>query len=160
MGYNNEHKRAEAEKSKIDDLCYKVTSNLLLALMIWLFGVLVFIPIAKTIGANVKLFIALIIFLPFTGLILQLFPKILELIDIFSLFSIKKFRFLRGVKEGERFLVFKSIYTIIFAIVIYLLYFPLLISFHPAINGIAIIIVVLTVFFILVRVLNIFFKQI
>ncbi|MEM3385971.1 MAG: hypothetical protein QXE05_12300 [Nitrososphaeria archaeon] len=156
MGYKSDSE--ENKRNSMRDICYDLTFNCLFALLLWLFGVLVFVPIAETISANVKLLITIIIFIPFTIIVLRFFPKILNLIELLTVFSTKRFKYLKNFNENERFLFFKSIYTILFAILIYFLYFPLLTNFHPAINGVAVIVLTLSIFFILFRILRILLK--
>ncbi len=132
---------------------HSVTHYLSTALLIWLFGVLVFIPIADTISAQTKVFVSLIVFISFTILLLKAVPRVKRLLEVFAIVLAKKFKFMK--EEDGQIMVFKSFLQIMFIIFVYLFYFPFLNNFHPAINGIVLIVVLLWCFFLFFRILQI-----
>lgn len=152
---NPKKNASEKDETAVNAISYNVAYNLLAALLIWLFGVLVFIPIADTINAQTKLFVNLIIFIPFTILLFKAVPKVKRLLEIFAVVLVRKFKFMEGVKEDDRIVVFKKLLYIVFIIVTYLFYFPLLNNFHPAINGIVLIVALLWSLLLLFKILQI-----
>jgi len=148
------------ERAKKDkDNRYNITYNLSAAFFIWLFGVLVFIPIAETINSQTKFLVNLIIFIPFTILLLKAIPGVKRLSEIFAVVLARKFKFTSYVKEDEQIIVFKKLLHIVFIIITYLFYFPFLNNFHPAINGIVLIVALLWSFLLLFGILQIILKS-
>ena len=146
------------ERAKKDNR-YNITYNLSAAFFIWLFGVLVFIPIAETINSQTKFLVNLIIFIPFTILLLKAIPGVKRLSEIFAVVLARKFKFTSYVKEDEQIIVFKKLLHIVFIIITYLFYFPFLNNFHPAINGIVLIVALLWSFLLLFGILQIILKS-
>jgi len=150
---------SEADETTVKAIRYSITYNLSAAFLIWLFGVLVFIPIAETINSQTKLFVNLIIFIPFTILLLKTIPRVKRLLDIFAVVLARKFKFMREVKEDDQIIVFKKFLYIVFIIFTYSFYFPFLNNFNPAINGIVLIVALLWSFFLLFGISQIILKS-
>lgn len=133
----------------------KTAHTLLAAVLIWLFGILVFIPLASTLNWQTRAFCALIFFVTFSLLLLRTLPGLKKLIDTFSVFPARKYGLKRGLSNENSVVMFRHIFYIISAVILYLLYFPFLASFHPAIRGIVLILVLIWVFFLTLRILSI-----
>ncbi|MEM3403152.1 MAG: hypothetical protein QXJ17_01170 [Nitrososphaeria archaeon] len=151
---NSKKEVFEEDETAVKSIKYSTTYNLSAAVLIWLFGVLVFIPIADTINVQTRLFVNLIVFIPFTILLLKAVPRVKRLLEVFAVVLAKKFKFME-VKEDEQIIVFKKFLHMMFIIVVYLFYFPFLNNFHPAINGIVLIVALLWNFFLLFGILQI-----
>lgn len=127
---------------------------LFLALLIWLFGNLIFIPIANSLNWQANLIVNLIIFCVFTFLIIRVFSPIKKLIAVLSVIPASKFFMKKGLNYFESSTVSKQILYLVCIIIVYLLYLPFLMNFHPAINGIILIVVVIWIFFLLLKFLR------
>ncbi len=134
--------------------------NLLTALVIWLFGVLVFIPLASSLNWQTELLSSLIIFAAFTVFMYQTASGFRKLIDAFSFLPARKYGLKRGITQEEGEIIFKRISYIISTVTLYALYFPFLRSFHFAISGIVLVVVLIGIFFFTLRVLSILFANI
>lgn len=137
----------------------KTVHNLLAAFLIWLFGNLVFIPLASSFNQQTKGFCALIFFIAFTILVLRALPSLKELIDAFSIFPARKYSTKKRLSYENSIVLFRHAVYIIFSIILYLLYFPFLTNFHPAISGIVLIFVLIWIFFLLMKIFSILLPQ-
>lgn len=133
----------------------KTLHLLLSAMLIWLFGVLVFMPMASSIGWNAELVCTLIVLVAFTILISKAIPSFKNLIDAFSVFPARKYLIKRGLAYENAIVASKQILYMLSIVILYLLYFPFLVRLHPAFNGIVIILVVIFVFFFALRTLRV-----
>lgn len=127
---------------------------LLFALLIWLFGVLVFIPIAAQLNWQAKTFISLIFFATFTALILRILPNLKKFVDAISVIPARKYFLKKGLNQIESLIVSKQVMYIISLVILYLLYLPFLFNFYPAVAGVALIIVIIWIFFSLLQILR------
>ena len=132
----------------------------LLALLIWLFGNLVFIPIANSLNWQARIIVTLVLFGAFTILVIKALPTLKKLIDAFSIFPARKFFMKKGLDYTESLIASKQVLYIISVVVLYLLYLPFLFNFHPAISGIALIIVIIWSFFSMLKILRAVSKNI
>lgn len=138
----------------------KTVHLLLSAFLIWLFGNLVFIPLATSLSGEVKTVNSLIFFVAFTVLILKALPGLKKLIDAFSVFPARKYFVKRGLNYSESLVVSRQVSYIISIVIFYLLYFPFLANFHPAISGIVLIVVIIWIFFSALQILLISSRKI
>ncbi|UCH70593.1 MAG: hypothetical protein JSV29_01000 [Candidatus Bathyarchaeota archaeon] len=134
--------------------------NFLTALLVWLFGVLVLIPIASSLGERTRLLCSLIIFAAFTAFMYRATFGFKKLIDAFSLLPARKYGSKLGLARDDALTVFRHSLYIIFILIIYLLYFPFLLSFHFAISGIALIIILIWILFLLLKILSLLSSKI
>jgi hypothetical protein len=132
----------------------KTLHLLLSAMLIWLFGVLVFIPMASSIGWDAELVCTLIVLVSFTILISRAISGFKILIDAFSVFPARKYLIKRGLAKENAIVVSKQILYILSIVVLYLLYFPFLVRLHPAFSGIVLVLVVIFVFFLALKTLR------
>ena len=123
-------------------------------MLIWLFGVLVFMPMASSIGWNAELVCTLIVLVAFTILVSRAISSFKNLIDAFSVFPARKYLIKRGLAKENAVAVSKQILYMLSIMVLYLLYFPFLVRLHPAFNGIVLILVVIVVFFLALKTLR------
>lgn len=133
----------------------KTIHNLLAALLVWLFGNLVFIPLATTLNWQTKAFCSLTFFIAFTLLVLRALPSLKRLIDTFSIFPARKYGIKKKLSYENSLILFRHVLYIISIIVIYLLYFPFLTNFHPSISGIVLILMLIWIFFLTLRILTV-----
>jgi len=158
---------AKHKEQKIDEVirCLKTYGPatfhvLLVALLIWLFGVLVFIPIANSINRITGLFCSLVIFVAFSILIYKSISGFQKTIDAFSALLAKKYVKRLKIKIEESMILFNNAAYIIFTLILYLLYLPLLNNFHPAISGIVLILILLWILFLSLKILSVFSSRI
>jgi hypothetical protein len=138
----------------------KTFHNLLSALLIWLFGNLVFIPLANSLNWQTRVFCSLLFFIVFTILILKALPGLKKLIAIFSIFPARKTGVKKGLSYENSLLLFRCIFHIISALILYLLYFPFLTGFHPSISGLVLILLLIWIFFLTFRIIQVLFHKI
>lgn len=129
-----------------------IAHSLLAALLIWLFGVLVFIPLAESLNWQTRTFVSLLFFLAFSILIVKTLPGLKKLIDIFALFPAKKYGVTKGLSYESALTLFRYLLYIICSLILYALYSPFLINFHPAVNGIILIVVLILIFSLILRI--------
>ncbi len=135
--------------------------NLLLsALFFWLFGNLVFIPLAGSINQETRSFVTLIFFIIFSILIVSAIPGIKVLLDSFSVFPARKYGLKKGLNLQESVILTRYIFYVVASIILYLLYYPFLNNFHPAISGLLLIIVLVWIFFVLYGITSILTRNI
>lgn len=130
----------------------KTLHNLLSAFLIWLFGVLVFIPLASSLNPQTKVFCTLIFFAAFTLLTLRAVPCLKKIIDAFSFFPARKYGLKKGLSHENSVVLFRHLFYIVLIVIFYLLYFPFLANFHPSISGIALILILIWIFFLMLRI--------
>jgi hypothetical protein len=126
---------------------------LLSAFLIWLFGNLVFIPLADSLSWQVKTFCTLMFFIAFTALISKALPGFKKLVDAFSVFPARKYVLKRGLAYEDSLVISQHAIYVFCLFVFYLLYFPFLENFHPTVSGIVLILVLIMVFFLALRTL-------
>ena len=137
----------------------KVVMNILAALLIWLFGNLVFVPLAASLNIETKLFISIIFFLAFTTLIIWTLPGLKSSIDAISFLPFKKLE-RKGFSVKESQTILQNSMYVISGVILYLLFSPFLVSFHPSINGIALIFLIIWIFAVLLKVGSMAFPKI
>jgi len=138
----------------------KTIHNLLAAFLVWLFGNLVFIPLASTLNWQTKTFCSLTFFIAFTLLVIRALPSLKRLIDKFSIFPARKYSTKKKLSYENSLILFRHVLYIISIIIIYLLYFPFLTNFHPSISGIVLILTLIWIFFLTLRILTILSQKI
>jgi len=138
----------------------KSVHDLLAAFLIWLFGNLVFIPLASSLNWQTRAFCSLIFFIAFTILVVKTLPNLKKLIDAFSIFPARKYGVKKGLSYEDSLVLFRYISYIISALILYLLYFPFLTNFHPSISGIVLILLLIWIFFLTLRILTFSFPKI
>lgn len=138
----------------------ETVQNLLAAFLIWLFGNLVFVPLANTLNWQTKAFCSLTFFIAFTLLVTRALPNLKKLIDTFSIFPARKYSTRKKLSYENSLILFRHILYIISIIIIYLLYFPFLTNFHPSISGIVLILMLIWIFFLTLRILTILSQKI
>lgn len=138
----------------------ETVQNLLAAFLVWLFGNLVFIPLASTLNWQTKAFCSSTFFIAFTLLVTRALPSLKRLIDTFSTFPARKYSTKKKLSYKNSSILFRHVMYIISIIIIYLLYFPFLTNFHPSISGIVLILMLIWVFFLTLRILTILSQKI
>jgi len=128
--------------------------NLLTAALIWLFGVLVFLPMARRVDPKgLSILCGIIIFAAFTVFLVRGLTGFGETIRRLSEPLAQEWKKRKKETEDkietrERINTLLQMATII---IVYLLYFPILRTMHPSINGLTLIITVLTMLFTLIK---------
>ena len=122
--------------------------NLSAACLIWLFGVLVFLPLADDVNSSqFSMLISIIVFLTFSFFLIRGLKGLRVFIDILSEELRKKLIDQKLIKDNSLIYVkMKAVAEALIIVILYLLYNPLLIRIHQAINGLAAIITLLAVF--------------
>lgn len=131
-----------------------IAVNLSTAALIWLFGVLVFLPMAVKIDPEgLPILISLITFCAFSLFLIRGLRGLGRVLDAASDVLAYEWTRRRETKKetdltkGRMRLALK----VGIVIIIYLLYSPLLLALHPSINGIAIILSILGIVWILLK---------
>ena len=138
----------------------KTVHYLLSAFLIWLFGILVFIPLASSLNWQPRVFCTLLFFIAFTILVLRALPGLKKLIDVFSILPAKRYSLKKGLSYENSIVLFRHLSYIISSVILYLLYFPFLANFHPSISGIFLILVLIWIFFLTIRPLSVLSQKI
>jgi hypothetical protein len=138
----------------------KTVHSLLAAFLIWLFGILVFIPLASSLNWQTRVLCSLIFFTAFSILVLGALPGLKKLIDAFSVFPARKYSVKKGLSYEDCLVLFRHLLYIFFAVILYLLYLPFLANFHPAVSGIVLILLLIWIFFLTLRILSILSQKI
>lgn len=152
---NNEKKEIEKAIRYLRSSGQKTVNNLLAALLIWLFGVLIFIPLATSLNWQTKTLVSLLFFSAFSLLIVKTLSSVKKLIDILALFPAKKYCVTKGLNYESVLTLFRYLLYIICSLILYGLYSPFLINFHPAVSGIILIAVLILIFFLILRTFSI-----
>jgi len=132
--------------------------NLFVALLIWLFGILVFLPAAYSISPRgLPLLCSLIILVGFSLFIFRSFDGLQPLLNSTSDFLAYVYIRRRNAKvQVERLkTASRSISYVITALILYLLYSPFLVAIHPALNGLVLIPIILWIFWTLFKTVNV-----
>lgn len=132
----------------------------LFALLIWLFGNLVFIPIAASLNWQARIIVTLILFTTFTILVVKTLPNLKKLIDAISIFPARKFFMKKGLDYAKSTIASKQVLYILSLVILYLLYLPFMSNFHPAISGLVLIIVIIWSFFLTLKILRVVSRNI
>ena len=135
-----------------------VARNLIASLLVWLFGNLVFIPLAASLNIQTKFVVSLIFLVAFAIPIVRTLPLLKKLIDAFSVLPSKKLMRKGYTLEKSQNILRDSTYIIISGI-FYLLFSPFLENIHPSISGIALILVLIWAFILLLKIVSILFPK-
>ena len=133
----------------------EMLTSMLAALLVWLFGVLVFIPLAESLNWQTRVLVSVLFFFAFSVLIIKTLPGLKRLIDVSAYLLARKYSVIKGLHRENALAIFKHLLCIIYSLAFYGLYFPFLTSFHPAVNGIALIAVLILIFLLLLKVFSI-----
>ena len=158
MRNNREEGKVQTEliyavKEHLPDTLEKISG----ALLIWLFGVLVFLPAASHIGAvEISLAIALILLIAFSVLIFTALsgirltlPVVLEVLTRKYINWKKPKTPVEQIKER-----IQSIVYVLVVLIVYALYSPLLGAIHPSLTGLTFIPIVLWIFLVVLKAVN------
>ncbi len=121
--------------------------------LIWLFGVLVFLPLAEEIDREgLSLLVALFIFSACSLFLIKGARGLGQALEVATRIITEKYTQARGVRSLKKTRKRMKVALEAGAIAIfYLIYSPLLSRFHPAINGVALIITGLGIFWTLLK---------
>jgi hypothetical protein len=141
------------------DLLPNTLSNIFTAFLIWLFGILVFLPVAYSISPRgLPLLCSLIILVGFSIFIFRSFDGLRPLLNSTSDFLAYVYIRRRNAKvKVERLKTAgRSVSYVITTLIAYLLYSPFLVAIHPALNGLVLIPIILWIFWTLFKTVNVF----
>ncbi len=121
--------------------------------LIWLFGVLVFLPLAEEIDrGELSMLVALFIFSACSLFLIKSARGLGQALDVAASIFTDKYTQARGVKNSKE--MRRKMKITIEAgtlAIVYLIYSPLLSRFHPSINGVALIVTGLGVLWTLLK---------
>ncbi len=155
---NFKGRRSHSKQSaSVKEYLPEIAVNLSTAALTWLFGVLVFLPIAARIDpVGLPMLISLIILSAFSLFLIKGSKGLGNVLNAASdVLAYEWTRRRKGSKEKN--LMEKTKMRIKVAlrsatiVIIYLLYSPLLVTIHPAINGIAVIITIMGILWTLLK---------
>jgi hypothetical protein len=135
-----------------------VVTNLFVAFLIWLFGVLVFLPAANQIlPQRIPLAVTLVILIGFTIFVARAInnglSKLLDSASNVMAYDYINWRKTQFSIEKLRPTI-KSIIITVTLLTFYLLYSPLLITIHPSLNGLVLIPIVLWILWTTLKIIN------
>jgi hypothetical protein len=135
-----------------------VVTNLFVALLIWLFGILVFLPAANRIlPQRIPLAASLIVLIGFTIFIVRAInnglPLLLDLTSNILAYDYKNWRKTKIPIEKLKPTI-KSIIYAITLLILYLLYSPMLLTIHPSLNGLVLLPIVLWIMWTILKIIN------
>jgi hypothetical protein len=140
-----------------------VVINLFVALLIWLFGVLVFLPAANQIlPQRIPLAASLIILIGFSIFIVRAINSGLKsLLDSSASVMAYDYRNWKKSKISIEKLqtTARHVIYITVTLIFYLLYSPLIITIHPALNGLVLIPIILWIMWTILKIINIVFLE-
>ena len=123
------------------------------AVVVWLFGVLVFLPLAEDIDPDkLPILVSLMVFVAFTVFLVRGLSSFSNLLDTASDTVVKKLVHRKRMDRTRR--TRRRVKTALEAaslVVVYLLYSPMLLRIHPSVNGIGIIAALLGMGWILLK---------
>lgn len=131
--------------------------NLFTAVLIWLFGVLVFLPAAYTIAPReLPIACGLILLVGFSIFVFKAFSGLRLLLE--SAPDVLAYEYIRRRKtkipvERLRTMV-RCIIYVVAALILYALYSPFLATIHPSLSGLALVTIVLWIFWTLFKTVN------
>ena len=131
--------------------------NLFTAVLIWLFGALVFLPAAYRITPKgLPLACSLILLIGFSIFVFKAFGGLRLLLESTS--DVLAYEYMRWRKAKipvERLkIVVRCIIYVVAALILYLLYSPFLVAIHPSLSGLVLITIVLWIFWMLFKAVN------
>jgi len=145
-------------KKTLKEYLPAASSNILAALLIWLFGVLVFIPAAKQIlPQRIPLITSLIVLIGFTFFILRSINNgLTNLIKTTAAVISFKYKNWKKAKIpiNQLYIAFKQMLYIATTLFIYLLYSPFLTTINPALNGLVLIPIILWILWTIMNIIN------
>lgn len=156
---NNKEKEIERAIRYLRSSGQKTVNNLLAALLIWLFGVLIFIPLAESLNWQTRVLVSILFFLGFSLLIFKSISDVKKLIDVLALFPAKKYGVTKELNHENTLMLFKYLFYIICSLILYGLYSPFLMNFHPAVNGIILIAMLILIFFLILRIFSVLLPE-
>ena len=132
--------------------------NIFIAMLIWLFGVLVFLPAAYQITPRgVPLAIGIIVLIGFSVFVIRAVNSgLILLLDSTSNVLAYKYKIWKNPKLSIEKLkdTFKNVVYVVAALILYLLYSPFLLTIHPSLNGLVLITVILWIFWTTLKTVN------
>ncbi|MFW6185718.1 MAG: hypothetical protein ACOC5C_03445 [Halobacteriota archaeon] len=156
-------------KREIRDSFPKIIVNLAIAFLIWLFAVLVFQPLANTLGnpfifglIGMKAIISGIVIIALAIILLRILKEVSDLTG--ALAGLTALQFARGETSEtklERYKTgFRGIGYVIVAVIAYLFFLPIVAGLHPTLAGIILILVLIWAILMLFRVGGVFSEEI
>ena len=156
---NREQLLAES-RQEIYDSIPKIAVGVVIAFLIWLFGVLIFLPLATMLG-NPFLFgligldslISGIILVALVIIVLGIFGEVLDVAEAVAGYAAAAYS--RGETPDEKVeryrLAFRGIAYVLLAVVAFLFFLPFIAGIFPVLAGIVLVILVLWAIFVLFR---------
>lgn len=128
-----------------------ISAHLLAALLIWLFSVFVFMPLAGSVSHAARTLISIIVYVVLIGLLLKPIWGVKRVIDAAVVFPARRF-YQKGKTEPEAtYFLFRHACYLAIALLVYLLSLPFLLSFHASIAGLALIGLVLWLIYVILK---------
>jgi len=128
-----------------------ISGYLLAALLIWLFSVFVFLPLARSVRPAARSLVSLIVYLVLMGFVLRALWGARRIVDAAVVFPTRRFYRKRKTEPEATYFLFKHTCYLMIALLVYLLSLPFLLSFHASIAGLALIALLLWVMYVILR---------
>ncbi|MEA2090626.1 MAG: hypothetical protein U9O89_07740 [Thermoproteota archaeon] len=157
----SEEEEAEARAELADTMKKHLPNtfrNLSTAVLIWLFGVLVYLPAARRIeSTEVPLICGLTVLIGFSVFVFRGFDGFRCLLDASS--DVLAYEYRRRRKKVKASIeqlktVTRCVVFVVAALIIYGLYSPLLAAIYPSLSGLMLVLVILWIFWMIFRVIT------
>ena len=126
----------------------------LLAMLIWLFSVLVFIPLSASTGEEIRLVVTLVVMVAFSATIYRVVPLLRRVIDSLSVPLARKKRLRQRMDPADAETFVRTVLYMAMGAVVYLLYVPFLLWLHPVFAGIGLICLVIWIGLLFLRIMT------
>lgn len=165
---NREQLLAESRQEIYDSLP-KIAVGVAIAFLIWLFGVLIFVPLAKALG-NPFVFglifldslISAIILVALALIIFGIFREVLDVTDALAGYAAGAYARTEAPDEKvERYrLAFRGIAYVLLAVVAFLFFLPFIAGIFPALAGVVLVVLIIWAILVLFRTGRLFSDEI
>ena len=87
----------------------KTLTSMLAAFLVWLFGILVFIPLADSLNWQTRVLVSVLFFFAFSVFIVQTLPGLKGLIDVSAYLLARRYGLAKGLGRENALAVFKHL---------------------------------------------------
>ena len=129
----------------------RISVYLLYALLIWLFSVLIFLPLANSVNQATRNLVSIIVYLVLIGLVLKTIWGAKKIIDAIAIFPTRRFLDKRKTEPDTTYFLFRHTFYLIAALLVFLLSLPFLLNFHASIAGLVLISLLLWLIYVIIR---------
>lgn len=138
----------EKSRREMSDSLPKLAVYIGIAVLIWLFGALIFVPLAAPYvfaGISLGTLISAIVLVALILILLYIFRELVDVADAAAGFATVSAAGAKATTEqvGQYRLAFRALLYVVVAVLIYLFLQPFLATIHPAVAGIVLVVLVI-----------------